>query len=221
VISPPIEFLKGSRDAHPDCGRRQVVRSDLRAIFEGRAGWEIVAEAKNGKEAIAKAIETQPDVAIIDYSLRLMNGIEVTCQIHAGIPKAEILVFTLHHSEELVRQLLEAGARGHLLKSDVKQYLIPAVETLADHKPFFAGRISQQPASLANQHGQPEAALSPRERVIVQLIAQGHSNKEMSEILSLSLKTIEGHRAAAMRKLNFRSTAALVRYAVRNRLVEP
>jgi DNA-binding NarL/FixJ family response regulator len=190
------------------------VRSDLRAILEGRAGWEIVAEAKNGKEAIAKAIETQPDVAIIDYSLRLMNGIEVTCQIHAGIPKAEILVFTLHHSEELVRQLLEAGARGHLLKSDAKQYLIPAVETLADHKPFFAGRISQQ-------HGQPEAALSPRERVIVQLIAQGHSNKEMSEILSLSLKTIEGHRAAAMRKLNSRSTAALVRYAVRNRLVEP
>ena len=200
----------------------KVVRSDLRAILERRAGWEIVAEAKNGKEAIAKSIETQPDVAIIDYSLRLMNGIEVTCQIHAGIPKAEILVFTLHHSEELVRQLLEAGARGHLLKSDAKQYLIPAVETLADHKPFFAGRISQQPGPLANQHGQPEAALSPRERVIVQLIAQGHSNnKEMSEILSLNLKTIEGHRAAAMRKLNFRSTAALVRYAVRNRLVEP
>jgi DNA-binding NarL/FixJ family response regulator len=128
----------------------EVVRSDLRAILEGRAGWEIVAEAKNGKEAIAKAIETQPDVAIIDYSLRLMNGIEVTCQIHAGIPKAEILVFTLHHSEELVRQLLEAGARGHLLKSDAKQYLIPAVETLADHKPFFAGRIlkGETPANL-------------------------------------------------------------------------
>ena len=201
----------------------EAVRSNLRAILERRAGWEIVAEAKNGNDAIAKAIETQPDVAIIDYSLRVMNGIEVTGQIHARIPKAEILVFTLHHSEELVRQLLEAGARGHLLKSDAKQYLIPAVETLADHKPFFAGRISQQmlPASLANHHGKPEAALSPRERVIVQLIAQGHSNKEMSEILSLSLKTIEGHRAAAMRKLNSRSTAALVRYAVRNRLVEP
>ena len=129
----------------------------------------------------------------------------------------------MHDSDVLVGELLEAGARAYLLKSDAKQYLIAAVEALADHKPFFTGRISQQllDAFLATHQGKPEAALSPRERVIVQLIAEGHSNREMSEILNLSVKTVETHRAAAMRKLNLKSTAALVRYAVRNRLVEP
>jgi len=201
----------------------EVVRSGLRAILEAHNGWEVVAEAENGKDAIAKAVESQPDVAIIDYSLPVMNGIEATRQIHARLPKAEILIFTMHDSDVLVGELLEAGARAYLLKSDAKQYLIAAVEALADHKPFFTGRISQQllDAFLATHQGKAEAALSPRERVIVQLIAEGHSNREMSEILNLSVKTIETHRAAAMRKLNLRSTAALVRYAVRNRLVEP
>ena len=201
----------------------EVVRSGLRAILEAHNGWEVVAEAENGKDAIAKAVESQPDVAIIDYSLPVMNGIEATRQIHARLPKAEILIFTMHDSDVLVGELLEAGARAYLLKSDAKQYLIAAVEALAEHKPFFTGRISQQllDAFLATHQGKPEAALSPRERVIVQLIAEGHSNREMSEILNLSVKTVETHRAAAMRKLNLRSTAALVRYAVRNRLVEP
>ena len=109
----------------------------------------------------------------------------------------------MHDSDVLVGELLEAGARAYLLKSDAKQYLIAAVEALADHKPFFTGRISQQllDAFLATHQGKPEAALSPRERVIVQLIAEGHSNREMSEILNLSVKTVETHRAAAMRKL--------------------
>jgi DNA-binding NarL/FixJ family response regulator len=201
----------------------EVVRSGLRAILEAHEGWEVVAEAENGKDAIAKAVETKPDVAIIDYSLPVMNGIEATRQIHARIPSAEILIFTMHDSDVLVGELLDAGARAYLLKSDAKQYLIAAVQALADHKPFFTGRISQQllDAFLATHHGKTEAALSPRERVIVQLIAEGHSNKQMSEVLSLSVKTIETHRAAAMRKLNLKSTAALVRYAVRNRLVEP
>ena len=137
-------------------------------------------------------------------------------------PKAEILIFTMHDSDVLVGELLEAGARAYLLKSDAKQYLIAAVEALADHQPFFTGRVSEQllHSFLADPPGQGRGGLSPRERVIVQLIAEGHGNKEMGEILNLSVKTIETHRAAAMRKLNLATTAALVRYAIRNRLVE-
>ena len=201
----------------------EVVRSGLRAILEAHAGWEVIAEATNGKEAVDKAIESKPDVAIIDYSLPLLNGVEATRQIHARLPKAEILIFTMHDSDALVGELLEAGARAYLLKSDAKQYLIAAVNALVNHRPFFTERVSEQllESFLASHHHKHNGALTPRERVIVQLIAEGHGNKEMGEILNLSVKTIETHRAAAMRKLNLKSTAALVRYAIRNRLVEP
>jgi DNA-binding NarL/FixJ family response regulator len=201
----------------------EVVRSGLRAILEAHEGWAVVAEAGDGKEAIVKAVETSPDVAIIDYSLPTMNGVEATRQIRARVPGAEVLIFTMHDSEVLVGELLEAGARAYLLKSDAKQYLIAAVESLANHKPFFTGKVSEQLLAtfLGKEHGKLDAVLSPRERAVVQLIAEGHSNKEMSEILNLSVKTIETHRAAAMRKLNLTSTAAIVRYAIRNKLVEP
>lgn len=200
----------------------EVVRSGLRAILEAHNGWEVVAEAENGKDAIAKAVESQPDVAIIDYSLPVMDGIEVTRQIHARLPKTEILIFTMHDNDVLVGELLGAGARAYLLKSDANRYLIAAVEALAEHKPLLTGKISQRLINvlLADRKGQKEV-LSPRERVVVQLIAEGHSNRKTAEILNLSIKTIESHRAEAMRKLNVKSTAGLVRYAIRNRLIEP
>jgi len=201
----------------------EVVRSGLRAILEAHEGWNVVAEASDGKEAIAKAVEAKPDVAIIDYSLPTMNGVEATRQIRARVPSAEVLIFTMHDTDVLIGELLEAGARGYLLKSDAKQYLIAAVESLAGHRPFFTGRISEQllDSFLAKHRDKSDTPLTPRERSVVQLIAEGRSNREMSEILNLSVKTIETHRAAAMRKLNVTSTAAIVRYAVRNRLVEP
>jgi DNA-binding NarL/FixJ family response regulator len=201
----------------------EVVRSGLRAILEAQDGWEVVAEARDGKEAVAKAAETKRHVAIVDYSLPLMNGVEVTRQIRSRVPATEVLIFTMHDSDVLIGELLEAGARAYLLKSDAKQYLIAAVASLAEHKPFFTGRVSEQllDSFLSSHHGKTDTSLSPRERGIVQLIAEGHSNKEMSEILSLSIKTIETHRAAAMRKINVTSTAAIVRYAIRNKLVEP
>jgi DNA-binding NarL/FixJ family response regulator len=201
----------------------EVVRSGLRSILGAHEGWEVVAEASDGKEAIAKAVETNPDIAIIDYSLPMMNGVEVTRQIHARVPTAEVLIFTMHDSDILMREVLEAGARGYLLKSDAKQYLIAAVESLEHHKPFFTGKLSEQllETFLAARQEKPGVPLSPRERVVVQLIAEGHSNRKISEILGLSVKTIESHRATAMRKLNLTSTAAIVRYAIRNKLVEP
>jgi DNA-binding NarL/FixJ family response regulator len=201
----------------------EVVRSGVRAILEAHEGWEVVAEAKDGKDAIAKAVQTRPDVAIIDYSLPVMDGIEVTRQINAKLPTTEILIFTIHDSDVLVAEVLRAGARAYLLKSEANQYLIAAVESLAEHKPFFTGKISQRllSAFLADREGQPKRALTPRERMVVQLIAEGHSNRETAEILNLSIKTIESHRAEAMRKLNLKSIAAVVRFAVRNRLIEP
>jgi len=201
----------------------EVVRSGLRAILEAHEGWNVVAEARDGKEAIVRAAETKPDIAIVDYSLPTMNGVEVTRQIRARVPTAEVLIFTMHDSDVLLGELLQAGARAYLLKSDAKQYLIAAVESLANHKPFFTGRVSEQllGAFLSAQQSKSDASLSPRERVVVQLIAEGHSNKQMSEILNLSIKTIETHRSTAMRKLNVTSTASLVRYAIRNKMVEP
>jgi DNA-binding NarL/FixJ family response regulator len=201
----------------------EVVRSGLRAILEAHEGWRVVAEAQNGKEAIAMALETRPDVAIIDYALPLINGVEATRQLRIRLPEAEVLIFTMHDSDVLVGEVLEAGARAFVLKSDARQLIIAAVEALAAHKPFFTGRVSQQLLNsyLATTHRKEEAALTPRERAVVQLIAEGHGNKEVGKILSLSVKTIETHRAAAMRKLDLNSTAALVRYAIRNNLAEP
>jgi len=198
-----------------------VVRSGLRAVIEAQPGWTVVAEASDGRDALAKTLETKPDVAIIDYSLPQLNGAEVTRQIHARLPGVEVLIFTMHDSDSLVTDILAAGARANLLKSDANQYLIAAVASLADHKPFFTGKVSEQLLDSYLTHQSKSDGLSPRERVIVQLIAEGNSNRDMSEALGLSVKTIESHRASLMRKLKLKTTAAIVRYAIRNRLVDP
>src|SRR5215204_7314499 len=196
-----------------------VVRSGVRAILEAQTGWEVVGEAENGKDAVDQALATRPDVIVLDYALPVLNGIEATRQIRARIRGAEILIFTMHDTATLVREVLEAGAKGYLLKSDARRFLIAAVDSLAAHKPFFTGKVSEAllETYLANNRG---TILSPRERAVVQLIAEGKSNKVVGDVLAISQKTVESHRAAAMRKLNLDSTAALVRYAVRNKLVE-
>jgi DNA-binding NarL/FixJ family response regulator len=198
-----------------------VVRSGLRSTLEAHPNWEVVAEASDGKEAIFKAIEAKPDVAVLDYSLPLVNGIEATRQIRARLPSTEVLIFTMHDSEALIERLLKAGARGYLLKSDANRYLIAAIESLEIHKPFFTGRVSEALLeSFLTRTSHAGSALTHRERAVVQLIAEGHTNKETGELLNISLKTVESHRASAMRKLNLASSADLVRYAIRNRLVE-
>ena len=198
-----------------------VVRSGLRSILEAHRNWEVVAEASDGKEAIFKAIETKPDVAVLDYSLPLVNGVEATRQIRARLPKTEVLIFTMHDSEALIEDLLKAGALGYLLKSDANRYLIAAIEALEIHKPFFTARVSEALLeSFRTRTSQVGSTLTMRERGVVQLIAEGHTNKGAAEILNISLKTVESHRASAMRKLNLSSSADLVRYAIRNKLVE-
>jgi DNA-binding NarL/FixJ family response regulator len=200
-----------------------VVRSGLRSVLQSRPDWTVVGEARDGKEAIQLANQTKPDIAIIDYGLPVINGIEVTRQIKARHAQAEILMFTMHDDESLVAQALEAGARAYLLKTDARTQLLAAVETLAAHKPFFTGQISETLLNsfLSNRPSERRDTLAPRERIVVQLIAEGHSNREISEILHVSIKTVEAQRASAMKKLQLTSTAALVRYAIRNKFIQP
>ena len=160
-------------------------------------------------------------MAILDYSLPLINGVEATRQIVARSPGIEILIFTMHDSETLIFDLLKAGARGYLLKSDAGRFLVSAIESLAAHKPFFTARVSETLLdSYLTRAGTAECILTPRERGVIQLIAEGHSNKQIANILTISVKTVETHRAAVMRKLNLSSAAGLVRYAVRNKIIE-
>jgi DNA-binding NarL/FixJ family response regulator len=199
-----------------------VVRSGLRHIIEAQPNWQVVAEAGDGKEAIQKALETKPDVAVIDYSLPLVNGVEATRQIRAALPRTEILIFTMHDNETLIEELIKAGARGYLLKTDAQRYLIGAIEALAVHKPFFTAKVSEALlGTFLSRHARKGSDLTHRERSVVQLIAEGYTNKQIAGLLEISLKTVETHRATIMRKLNFSSSAALVRYAIRNRIVEP
>jgi len=198
-----------------------VVRSGVRTILEGREGWEVVGEARNGKEAIDSALALRPDIVILDYGLPLVNGVEATRQIRSRLPGVEVLIFTMHDTDSLIRDVLEAGARGFLLKSDAMQFLVTAVESLAVHKPFFTGKVSQTLLETFLSKGSvDEAALTSREKAVVQLIAEGKTNKQIADLLSISTKTVETHRAMALRKLNLDTTAALIRYAIKNKLVE-
>ena len=196
-----------------------VVRDGLRRLLEAQPNCEVVAEAPDGKEAILKAVETKPDIAVVDYSLPLINGIEVTRQIRSRLPKTEVLIFTMHDNERLIDDLLRAGAKGFVLKTDAKAELLAAIDSLASHRPFFTSRVSEALLNSFNKDRQ-YLVLTPREHQIVQLIAEGHKNKQIAILLNISSKTVETHRAAIMGKLNLPSTAALVRYAIRNKLVE-
>ena len=198
----------------------EAVRSGLRAVLEARSGWEVVAEAHDGRQALAAAIETRPDVAIVDYSMPFMTGIEVTRRIRERQLAAAVLIFTMYDSRDLALQAVRAGAHAYLLKSDANKLLLAAVESLMQHRPFCGGAFSGEFNGSADSDCGRHQLLSPREETIVRLIAEGYSNKKVSSLLNVSIKTTETHRATAMRKLNVRSTAGLVRFAIRNKLLE-
>jgi DNA-binding NarL/FixJ family response regulator len=201
-----------------------VVRRGVRALLESQPGWEIVAEGTTGRQAVELVKRLRPDVVVMDLSLPELNGLEATRQIIKESPQTEVLVLTMHHSEELARNVLQAGARGYVLKSDADQSLIAAVESLRQHKPFLTSTITEfvldDYIHRNEDGGTGHTMVTPREREIIQLLAEGKSNKETASALSVSVKTVEAHRANIMRKLRLRSASDLVRYAVRNRIVQ-
>lgn len=201
----------------------QVVRTGLRALLESKSGWQVCAEAANGREAVEKARELQPDVAVLDIGMPLLNGVEATRQIHKLSPNTEVLILTMHDSELLVQEVLDAGARGYILKDDADRTLIAAVDALRRHKPYLSSRVSEAARSVgggAEGDRSSRSRLTPRQREILQLLAEGKSNKEVAGVLGISVKTAETHRANIMLKLNFHSITELVRYAVRNKIIQ-
>jgi len=204
-----------------------VVRSGLRALLESRSGWEVCAEAINGREAVEKAAKLKPDVAVLDIGMPLLNGIEATLQIRKISPQTEVLILTMHDSELLIQQVIEGGARGYILKDDADRNLIKAVEALSRHKTYLSSRVAERvekggltPGSASAVEGTSRKRLTPREREVVQLLAEGKGNKEVAELLGISVKTAETHRANIMLKLDFHSVTELVRYAVRKKIIQ-
>lgn len=202
----------------------ELIREGLKARLEKHGNWKVCGEAANGRTVVEMARALQPDVAVIDISMPELGGVEATRQIRKACPKTEVLILTMQESEALVRDVLAAGARGFILKTDTARLLVSAVEALAQHKPFFTGKVSElvlggflDPDRAARDEA---SRLSPREREIAQLLAEAKTNKEVAARLGVSVKTIDAHRANIMRKLNLHSVAELVRYAIREKIIE-
>src|SRR5688572_13127439 len=177
-----------------------VVRRGLRTLIEGVPGWEVVAEASDGNEAVTRAVETKPDVLIMDLSMPGLGGVDATIQIRKLLPQVEVLILTMHESDRLAGQALRAGARGHLLTGGSEGKLIEALEALSRHQPCFSPSVSETRLQ-GYLHSEPThrlKQLTPRERQIVKLVAEGKSNKVIASILNLSIKTVETNRSAAM-----------------------
>lgn len=201
----------------------ELVRRGLCAVVTEVPGWRVVAEATEGRSAVELALQHRPDVAVLDLAMPEQNGLEATRRIVAQ-GGTRVLILTAHESEQVVREVLDAGALGYLLKSDAGHELVAAIESLLEGKPYFTSKVARLVLKgyLAAGAAAPAAAgvLSPREREIVQLLAEGKSNKEVARRLGITVKTAETHRNNIMRKMNFGSLADLVRYAVRNHIVD-
>ncbi len=205
----------------------EVVREGVRTLLEAQPGWEVCGEAADGREAVEMTKRFKPDVIILDITMPNLNGLEATRQILKGDPKARVLILTMHESDQVVREVLDAGARGYVLKSDAGRNLIAAVEALWLHNSFFTSKVAEmvmsgyRKAVPTSGETPPPERLTPREREVVQLLAEGKSTKEVAVALDLSVKTAETHRSNIMRKLEMHSVSDLVRYAVRNKIIEP
>lgn len=205
-----------------------LMRRGIRTLLETRPAWQVCGEAHTGREAVAKSEELRPDIVILDLSMPDLNGLEAAKRIRKSLATTEVLILTMHHSDQVIREIVESGVRGYVIKSDSDRDLLTAVETLGNHKPFFSPVVTEVilgdfnggsvrtevPATIRDR-------LTSREREIVQLLAEGMSSKEVALSLSISVKTADTHRANIMRKLQLHSVSELVRYAVRNQIIEP
>lgn len=199
-----------------------AIRRGLRQLLDTKPYYQVVGEARDGRSAVDIARESRPDIAIIDYSVPELNGLDLAHALKRELPRVEILLYTMHDREEIVIDILRAGVRGFVLKSDSEEHLIAALDALSIHRPYFSGAISETLLAqfLEAKPHELASSLTHREREIVQQVAEGRINKEIAARLNISIKTVETHRASAMRKLNLKTTADLVRYAVRNQLIQ-
>ena len=204
----------------------EVMRTGVRALIEQEPGWQVCGTATNGQEAVEVARKLKPDVVVLDMTMPELDGLEALREIKHALPNTEVVVFSAYHSEEVIEQLFDAGAKSYIQKSDGGRHLVAAIKSLAQHKPFFTSEISQilfakflSSSAGKKQNGQ-EHTVTSRERDVVRLLAGGNSNKEVANSLGISIRTAETHRATLMRKLGLESLAALVRYAIRNNIID-
>jgi DNA-binding NarL/FixJ family response regulator len=207
----------------------EVARRGIRSLLESHPGWEVCGEAKDGRDAVELATTTKPDLILLDIGMPNLNGLEAARQILARTPDVAILILTMHDSDNVIREVLRAGARGFLLKSDAGRDLVAAVDALYNQRTFFTPRVSQIVLDgflNREKHSETEPVdpsgdvLTSREREVIQLLAEGRTSKEVAVTLNLSVKTAETHRTNLMRKLGLHSVADLTRYAVRNGIVQ-
>jgi len=205
----------------------EIVRKGLRSLLEAQPGWQVTAEASDGREAVEKALEFKPDVTVLDIGMPSLNGLEAARQMLKHDAQAKILILTMHESDPLIREVLAAGARGYVLKTDASRDLVTAVNAVRSNKTFFTAKVAQmvldgylEKKTKKVEDQSAKTRLTPRQREIVQLLAEGKSSKEVATELGLSVKTAETHRANIMRRLDCHSVSELVRYAVRNNIIE-
>jgi hypothetical protein len=203
----------------------EIVRSGVRNLIES-GGYACCGEASNGREAVKMAEELQPDVVIVDVTMPELNGIEAAKQVLKLCPESKVLIFTVHDAEQVVVEIFRTGAHGYILKSDAGRQLLDAVKCVLGGKHYFSSQVSEvifdsmRGSGLPHSPAKDEDKPTTREREIIQLLAEGASNKEVADKLGISVKTVETHRAAIMRKLGLHSIGELVRYAIRNHIIE-
>jgi DNA-binding NarL/FixJ family response regulator len=191
-------------------------------LLEAQPGWSVCGEAADGNEAVAKASELKPDLAVLDIGMPGPNGLEVTRQIRESTPNTRVLILSLYESEQMAQEVLQVGARGYLLKSDASRYLAKAAEAVKNGKTFFTPKFDHLLQEAEGRGaGAPRSmvSLTPREQEVVKLLGEGKSTREVAQLLSMAVKTAETHRAHIMQKLDLHSITDVVMYAVRNNLI--
>lgn len=204
-----------------------LLRLGARSLIEKQPGWQVCGEAATGREAVALAEKLKPDLVVLDIEMPELNGLDATRQIKRLLPGTEVIILTGHETEELVHAVFEAGARSYIFKTEAMDNLIPAIQAILEHKPFFTSKVSEIVfRRYEKKNAKPQETesvtdeLTAREHEILQLLAEGRSNKEVASVLGISVKTAETHRAAIMRKRDFKTFSELVRYAIRNNIIQ-